>query len=167
MYVCIPHACLVSSEARRGYQISETGVTDSCELPSGCWKLKPGPLEEQAVLSILWYSKIILRLSCLSTFPSKYFRYLFALCFSSCPECLGFLLKRHLCLSFGNQDSHEMTKVTRYIIYLAFIICTQNNTSGTYTPRLSVWKHLPFGRQCAGCSVGSSQPSEDTVILQA
>ena len=24
-----------------------TGVTDSCELPCGCWELNPGPLEEQ------------------------------------------------------------------------------------------------------------------------
>ena len=27
-----------------------TGVTDSCELPCGCWELNPGPLEEQSVL---------------------------------------------------------------------------------------------------------------------
>jgi hypothetical protein len=24
----------------------ETGVTDSCELPYGCWESKPGPLQE-------------------------------------------------------------------------------------------------------------------------
>ena len=27
-----------------------TGVTDSCELPYGCWELNSGPLEEQPVL---------------------------------------------------------------------------------------------------------------------
>ena len=27
-----------------------TGVTDSCELPCGCWELNSGPLEEQPVL---------------------------------------------------------------------------------------------------------------------
>ena len=27
-----------------------TGVTDSCEVPCGFWKLKPAPLEEQPVL---------------------------------------------------------------------------------------------------------------------
>jgi hypothetical protein len=27
-----------------------TGVTDGCELLCGCWELKLGPLEEQAVL---------------------------------------------------------------------------------------------------------------------
>ncbi|ERE74288.1 E3 ubiquitin-protein ligase [Cricetulus griseus] len=26
---------------------SGTGVTDSCELPCGCWELNPGPLEEE------------------------------------------------------------------------------------------------------------------------
>ena len=40
MYIC----------ARRGRQIPGTGVTDSCELPCGCWELNPGPLEEQPVL---------------------------------------------------------------------------------------------------------------------
>jgi hypothetical protein len=28
----------------------ETGVTDSCELPCGCWETNPGSLEEQKVL---------------------------------------------------------------------------------------------------------------------
>jgi len=26
-----------------------TGVTDSCELPCGCWELNSGPLQEQLV----------------------------------------------------------------------------------------------------------------------
>ena len=33
-----------------GVKVFGTGVTDSCELPCGCWELNPGPLEEQSVL---------------------------------------------------------------------------------------------------------------------
>ena len=33
-----------------GIRSSGTGVTDSCELPCGCWGLNPGPLEEQPVV---------------------------------------------------------------------------------------------------------------------
>ena len=33
-----------------GIRSPGTGVTDSCELPYGCWELNPGPLEEQSVL---------------------------------------------------------------------------------------------------------------------
>jgi hypothetical protein len=29
----------------------ELNLTDSCELPCGCWELNPDPLEEQAVLT--------------------------------------------------------------------------------------------------------------------
>jgi hypothetical protein len=37
MYVCV--------------RVSDVGVTDSCELPCGCWELNlGGPLEEQPVL---------------------------------------------------------------------------------------------------------------------
>ncbi|CAO2613549.1 hypothetical protein LEMLEM_LOCUS16128 [Lemmus lemmus] len=36
MYVCV--------------RVSDLGVTDSCELPCGCWELNPGPREEQSVL---------------------------------------------------------------------------------------------------------------------
>jgi hypothetical protein len=44
------HVCAVPKEARRGHQIpSETGVTDACELPGGCWELNLGPLEPQPV----------------------------------------------------------------------------------------------------------------------
>ena len=31
-------------------RMSDPGVTDSCELPCGCWGLNPGPLEGQPVL---------------------------------------------------------------------------------------------------------------------
>ena len=31
-------------------RVSGFGVTDSCELPCGCWELNPGPLVEQPVL---------------------------------------------------------------------------------------------------------------------
>lgn len=30
-------------------RLSDLGVTESCELQCGCWKLKQGPLEEQPV----------------------------------------------------------------------------------------------------------------------
>ena len=32
------------------YVSSDLGVTDSCELPCGCWELNPGPLEKQSML---------------------------------------------------------------------------------------------------------------------
>jgi hypothetical protein len=31
-------------------RVSDLGITDSCELPCGCWELNSGPLEEQSVL---------------------------------------------------------------------------------------------------------------------
>lgn len=31
-------------------RVHDPGVTDSYELPWGCWELNPGPLEEQPVL---------------------------------------------------------------------------------------------------------------------
>lgn len=34
----------------------ETGITDSCELPSGCWDLNLGPLEEQPMLLTAVYA---------------------------------------------------------------------------------------------------------------
>jgi hypothetical protein len=41
------HVCL-----REGVGSPGTGVTDSCELPSGCWELNLGPLGEQPVLLV-------------------------------------------------------------------------------------------------------------------
>lgn len=41
------HICLC-----QGVRSPGTGVTDSCELPWGCWELNPGPLEEQLVFLI-------------------------------------------------------------------------------------------------------------------
>ena len=38
------HVCLCC------VRVSDLGVTDSCELPCGCWALNPGPLKEQSVL---------------------------------------------------------------------------------------------------------------------
>ena len=40
LVLCL-HACLCE-----GVRFFGTGVTDSCELPCGCWELNPGPLEE-------------------------------------------------------------------------------------------------------------------------
>jgi hypothetical protein len=37
-----------------GIRSSGTGVTDSCELLSGCWELNHGPLEEQASVLNRW-----------------------------------------------------------------------------------------------------------------
>jgi hypothetical protein len=34
----------------KGAKPPGTGVTESCELPCGCWELNPGHLEEQPVL---------------------------------------------------------------------------------------------------------------------
>lgn len=31
----------------RGVGFPEIGITDGCEWPCECWKLNPGPLEEQ------------------------------------------------------------------------------------------------------------------------
>ena len=31
-------------------KVSDLGVTDSCELPYGCWELNSGPQEEYLVL---------------------------------------------------------------------------------------------------------------------
>jgi hypothetical protein len=42
-----------------GVEFPGTGVTDRCKLPCGCWKLNPGPLEEQPVLT---------------TYPSLYYQ---------------------------------------------------------------------------------------------
>lgn len=50
MYVCVPHACLVPTEARRKHRVPLTGITDGCEPLCGCWELNPGLLEEEAVL---------------------------------------------------------------------------------------------------------------------
>lgn len=47
MYECEPPACLVSRKVRRGHWVSETGVTDGCELPRGHQESSPGPLQEQ------------------------------------------------------------------------------------------------------------------------
>lgn len=34
---CVPYACLATLEARRGWYIPRTGVTDGGEPPHGCW----------------------------------------------------------------------------------------------------------------------------------
>ena len=53
MYVCMSCVCLAFEEARRGVRSPGTGITDSCELPCGCWQLNAGPLQEQQVLKPL------------------------------------------------------------------------------------------------------------------
>ena len=43
---CIPGAY---RNQKKVLDPSGTGITNSCELPWGCWELKLGPLEEQPV----------------------------------------------------------------------------------------------------------------------
>ena len=45
----LSHVCLCTALRRpeEGVRSSRAGVTDSCELPSGCWELNLGPLEDQ------------------------------------------------------------------------------------------------------------------------
>ena len=40
--------CAVAEE---GVEFPGAGVTDSCELPCGCWESNLGPLQEQQVLA--------------------------------------------------------------------------------------------------------------------
>ena len=44
------HMHALPTKARRGHQIPETGVTDSCLASWRCWELNPGPWEEQSAL---------------------------------------------------------------------------------------------------------------------
>lgn len=46
------HVCAVFTETRRGCQVPETGVTNSCETLCGCCKLNSSPLPDQQVLLI-------------------------------------------------------------------------------------------------------------------
>jgi hypothetical protein len=39
-----------------------TGITDSCELPSRCWELNPGSLEEQSMLFFFFFNIFLLRI---------------------------------------------------------------------------------------------------------
>ena len=49
LFKCTLVFCLHVCQCK-GVRHPETGVTDSYELPRGCWELNPGPLEEQSVL---------------------------------------------------------------------------------------------------------------------
>jgi hypothetical protein len=44
--LCALCKCLVLVEARRGHQSPETGGTDGCEPPCGCWKPNSRSLQE-------------------------------------------------------------------------------------------------------------------------
>lgn len=48
--VCVSCTSLVLMKAREGVGSPETGVIESCQLPCGCWELKPCRLQEQHVL---------------------------------------------------------------------------------------------------------------------
>ena len=47
VFVCAPHACSTNRSQKRAFDALELEVTDSYELPSGCWNLNPCPLKEQ------------------------------------------------------------------------------------------------------------------------
>lgn len=48
MCVCLCNTCVCGAmESEEGVIFPGAGVTASCELPSRCWKLKLGFLEEQ------------------------------------------------------------------------------------------------------------------------
>jgi hypothetical protein len=50
LFICMcPDVCL-HVHLFEGARSPGTEVTDSCELPCGCWELNLGPLEEQPVL---------------------------------------------------------------------------------------------------------------------
>lgn len=49
VYICAPHVCLVSAEARRGNQSDPLDPTDGCEPSCGCRKSNLGPLEVHPV----------------------------------------------------------------------------------------------------------------------
>lgn len=44
------HVCLCTG----GLQIPRTEVTDTCEVPCGCWESNLGPLEEQTMIFSCW-----------------------------------------------------------------------------------------------------------------
>lgn len=50
MYVCVPQACTMNQKSEKGIRYPGTEVTDSCELPDGCWEVNLGPLPEQQLL---------------------------------------------------------------------------------------------------------------------
>lgn len=50
MYVCVPQACTMNQKSEKGIRYPGTEVTDSCELPDGCWEANLGPLPEQQLL---------------------------------------------------------------------------------------------------------------------
>ena len=47
LHVCVCTVCPQRSD--ESIRFPGTGVTDSCELPCGCWESNPGPLQEQSV----------------------------------------------------------------------------------------------------------------------
>lgn len=52
MYVCEPCMCLVPARLEGGNWWHGAGITDDCKLLYKCWRLIPGPLEEQPVLLV-------------------------------------------------------------------------------------------------------------------
>ena len=49
LWVCVPHACRDHRGQKRAADTLGLGLQTGCELPCWCWKLNPGPLEEQPV----------------------------------------------------------------------------------------------------------------------
>lgn len=50
VFVCIPHACLVSQKSEEGIGLLGTGGTMVVSHSEGCWELNPGPLQEQQLI---------------------------------------------------------------------------------------------------------------------
>jgi hypothetical protein len=50
MYIYTPHVCLAPRQSEEYNRFSGTGVTDSCELPCGCWEWNLAPLKEWPML---------------------------------------------------------------------------------------------------------------------
>jgi hypothetical protein len=55
-FMWIGSALPPSMSVCEGGRFPGTDVIDSCELLCGCWKLNPGPLEEQAVSALIFWA---------------------------------------------------------------------------------------------------------------
>lgn len=52
MHLCVQYTSLEPAERpQRSFGFPETGVTDGCEQPWGCWEFNLGPLKQQTALT--------------------------------------------------------------------------------------------------------------------
>jgi len=66
MYIDVLLACMYVNVGS-----TRTGVTDSCELPCGCWDSNSGPLEEQVILFISPSLQLSLSIICFQSSTSR------------------------------------------------------------------------------------------------